>query len=208
MKKILCFLIFLALHCFASAQKEMPEFGKIDPADLRMTSCSFEPDASAMNLFDIQEVEFKPDDFVSKLRTERRVRIKIFNEAGYQYASIRIPYFSKKGVTKVKDLSGIVYNLDASGKVVSQKLEKKDFFKEKTEENVGVINFTFPNVKPGSVVEFRYTKIEKNIIDIDPWVAQDKIPTAYASTVVITPTFSRIKEKFMVQRRSCKKKSC
>jgi hypothetical protein len=195
MKRIFFLLPGFLLDYFVFAQKTIPEFGKIDITDLHLKSCVFEPGASAMNLFDVQEIEFKRNEFGSKLITERRVRIKIFNESGYKYASIRIPYFSQKRVTKIKDLSGIVYNLDPSGSIIVQKLEKKDFFKEKAEDKVGIINFTFPNVKPGSIVEFRYTKVEKNIADIDPWAVQDEIPTAYASTVIITPTFSRIKEK-------------
>src|SRR5678816_2360212 len=113
MKKILCLLQAALLYYVAFSQKTVPEFGKIDVAELKMKSCSFEPGASALNLFDVQEVEFKTNDYVSRLVTERRVRIKIFNESGYKYAAIKIPYFSKKGVTKIKDLSGIVYNLDS-----------------------------------------------------------------------------------------------
>jgi len=148
-----------------------------------------------MKLFDVQEIEFRSSDYTSKLRTERRVRIKIFNENGYKHATIRIPYFSKKRLTKIKELKGVIYNLDSAGNLVIQKLEKKDFFKEKAEDNLGIINFTFPNLKPGSIIEFSYTKIEKNIFQIDPWVLQSEIPSAYASTIIITPSNSRIREK-------------
>src|SRR5262249_6419427 len=150
MKKICFALTALAAASVAFSQKELPDFGKIDLADLQLKSCSFEPSANALKLFDSEEVEFDPSDYSTKLRTERRVRIKIFNEKGYAYASITIPYFSKKRVTKIKDLEGVVYNLDETGKIVTQKLEKKDFFKEKAEDNIGMIKFTFPNLKPGS----------------------------------------------------------
>ena len=39
--------------------------------------------------------------------------------------------------------------------------------------------------------------IEKNTWKIDPWIAQGEIPTAYAMNVLINPTTSRIKEKFL-----------
>jgi len=196
MKKFFCLLPAAMLCYFVFPQKTIPEFGKIDVADLQMKSCSFEPGASAMNLFDVEETEWTIiNQYITRLTTERHVRIKIFSQPGYKYASVKIPYFSKKGVAKIKDLSGIVYNLDPSGNVVTEKLEKKDFFKEKAEENIGVINFTFPNVKPGSVIEFRYTRIEKNVWNIQPWIAQDVIPTAYASTTIITPGILNIREK-------------
>ncbi|HEV8504305.1 MAG TPA: DUF3857 domain-containing protein [Chitinophagaceae bacterium] len=195
MKKIFCLLPASLLCYFSFSQKTLPEFGKIDPAELQLKSCSFEPAAGAMNIFKTQEIELKANDFVSKLTIEKRVRIKIFKESGYKYATIRIPYFSKKGVSKIKDLSGAVYNLDSSGNVVIQKLEKKDFFKEKVADNIGMINFTFPNVKPGSVIEFKYTKFERDIWSIDPWIIQDDIPTLYASATIVTPIDAWVKEK-------------
>lgn len=191
------FFTLAILSCaFASiAQKTVPDFGKITEEDLRLSSCPFEPDAAAMKLFDIEETEFDFSGYDSKLKTERRTRLKIFNEKGYKYASIKIPYFSKRGVSKIKDLKGVVYNLDASGKIVTQKLEKKDFFKSKSENNVAEIDFTFPNLKPGSVIEFTYTSIQRNILQIDPWTLQDEIPTVYSAISITIPEDSRIKEK-------------
>lgn len=195
MKRFLIIMIGLLPCNILFAQKDIPDFGKIDKADLTSTSCTFEPSASAMELFDVQNVEFEVLDYSTKLVTEERVRIKIFNQSGYDYASIRIPYFMQKKVTKIKDLEGVVYSLDSNGQIVTQKLNKKDFFREKAEENVGIINFTFPNLKPGCVVEFRYTKVEKDIFQIDPWVLQGEIPVAYTSMTLTTPSFSNVKTK-------------
>ena len=195
MRRFYLLLFAFLVNNLGFSQKKLPDFGKIDISDLKLQSCSFEPSASAMKLFDVLETEFEPSEYTSRLTTERRVRIKIFNTKGYEHASIRIPYFSKKRVTKIKDLDGILYSLDSNGQVVIEKLSKKDFFKEKAEDNVGIINFTFPHLKPGCVIEYRYTKIEKNIFQIDPWLPQGEIPTAYASMVLTTPSFSRVKTK-------------
>ena len=197
MKKFILLLVLSGAILTAAAQKAIPDFGKIDKADLLLSSCPFETSATAMKLLDLQEIEFEYDYYSSKLVTEKRVRIKVFNEKGYKHASIRIPYFSKRRVTRIKDLEGIVYNLDASGNVTIQTLEKKDFFKEKTEDNIGIINFTFPNLKPGSVVEFRYRKIEKDITRIDSWIIQDEIPVGQAACIVTTPNTSRVIEKML-----------
>jgi hypothetical protein len=130
------------------------------------------------------------------MTTKRRVRIKIFNEKGYESASIHIPYFSKKHVSKIKDLKGIVYNIGPNGEIIMQRLEEKDFFRNKLEDNVGIISFSFPNIKPGSVIEYQYTEIEKDIISVDPWLVQDDIPTAYSTVVLITPITANIKQKY------------
>lgn len=196
MKKLILFL-FVAFHLPAAAQTPIPEFGKIDKADLLLTSCPFESSATAMKLLDLQEIDFDYDYYGSKLVTEKRVRIKVFNEKSYKHATIRIPYYSKRRVTRIKDLEAIVYNLDAAGNVVTEKLDKKEFFKEKTEDNIGIINFTFPNLKPGSVIEFRYRKIEKDIARIDSWILQDEIPVRQAYCILTTPNTSRVFEKVL-----------
>ena len=64
--------------------------------ELQMNSCSFEPGAAAMKLFDKQEIEFEFMTYGARMKTERRIRIKIFNEKGYPQASIKIPYLNKK----------------------------------------------------------------------------------------------------------------
>lgn len=196
MRKTLILLTLLVIIIGAVAQKKLPEYGEIELADLQLKSCPIEPEAPAMKLFDIQEVEF--DLFTyghTRFKTERRTRIKIFSEKGYKYASVKIPFLSKRGYGKIKDLSGIVYNLDAAGKIVTEKLDKDDFFKEKAGGNIGIVNFTFPNLKPGSVIEFRYTTVEKDILQLDPWIVQDEIPIAYTSNIIITPTQSRVVDK-------------
>ena len=195
MKYLLFFLVDLAISRSLFSQREIPEFGKIDIADLKLQSCPFEPGASAMKLFDVQEIEFDPFGYTIKLTTERRVRIKIFNPQGYKYATFRIPYSTKKSVMKIKDLSAVVYSLDSHGQIKTENLENEDFLKEKNKDNIGIINFTFPNLKPGSVVEFRFKKLEKDVIQLDPWTLQDEIPTAYTSTILTIPTDFNVKTK-------------
>lgn len=196
MRKTLILLILLMIIIGAVAQKKLPEYGKIELADLQLRNCPFEPEAPAMKLFDVQEIDFDLFSYGhTRFKTERRTRIKIFNEKGYKYASVKIPFLSKRGYGKIKDLSGIVYNLDADGKIVTEKLDKDDFFKEKAVGNIGNVNFTFPNLKPGSVIEFRYTTIEKDILQPDPWVVQDEIPVAYTSNIIITPSQSKVVDK-------------
>lgn len=192
---LLCFSLLQLSAVAAFSQKKFPEFGKIDVADLQLTGCPFEKDAVAMKLFDLQETEFNLDGFVPELRTERRVRIKIFKSEGYKYASIKIPFFSKYGMQKIRDLKGIVYNLDEAGNVVATKLEKKDFLKNQVEDAIQMINFTFPNLKSGSVFEYQYTKVERENTLLEPWIVQEDIPVAYALKTLIIPARSRIREK-------------
>lgn len=193
-KHIFFLLLFIQIMAVSIGQKTIPDFGQIDLSDLQLNSCSFEPDANAMKLFDVRESEFEPSPFVEKIRTERRVRIKIFNEKGYPFATVKIPYYSNKKNSSISDLKGIVYSLDNSGKINTQKIEESDFFKTKAMDKIGLLSFTFPSLQPGCVIEYSYTLTEKNSSQFDTWVVQSEIPTAYVSNTLIIPAYSNFKE--------------
>ena len=194
MKKFSAFLFFLLFSIFTTAQRTIPEFGAVTLAELQMKSCSFEPDAPVMKLFDIQEAEYEPSPFGGKIRTEKRVRIKIFNEKGYSLAAIKIPYYSNKKNTKISDLKGITYFLNEKGNIDSQKIEEADFFKQKAMERIGLLSFTFPNLRPGCVIEYSYVITEKNRLQFDTWIMSSEMPAAYVSNSIIVPTYSSFKE--------------
>lgn len=197
-------LIVITLPCIGQKKKKaplpgekiLPAMGVVTKEELKMTSCSFEEDAPAMKLFETQEVNFELYSYGdTKLTTEYRTRIKIFNDKGYEYATVNIPYLTKKSLGKIKELTAFVYTLDANDNISVQKLSKDDFFKQTVVGKLGVIRFTFPNLKPGSVIEYKYTRLEQNFYDIDPWNIQDDIPSAYSSYVLITPQTSLLHYK-------------
>ncbi len=190
-KKLFIQLLFM-LPVLLWGQKPLPEPGPVTVADLKLSSCSIDPDAPAMVLFDIQEVEMTGGYFNSRTETVHRVRIKLFSEKGYQHASVRIPYLNKRGFGKIKKLQGVVYNLDANGKISTDKLYRDDFYDEKAMEYVGIMNFTFPNLRPGCIIEYSYTIIETNFEFLRPWFIQDKIPVVFTSRAFTTPVSTRI----------------
>ncbi|MBK8953125.1 MAG: DUF3857 domain-containing protein [Chitinophagaceae bacterium] len=100
-------------------------------------------------------------------------------------------------MAKIKDLKAIIYNLDKDGKIQTQKLERKDFLKEMAIEYVGLVNFTFPNLTPGSVIEYKYTTVENNIVYFQPWDIQDEIPVLYTSKTIIIPEETALFERVL-----------
>lgn len=197
MRKIALLFSLLQMILQTNGQSGALYFGQVTSDDLKMKSCAFEPEAPAMKIFDLKNISFDMYYTGTKTKTERHVRIKIFNETGYKHATIKIPYFYKRGVAKIKDLHGSVYNLDEKGKVSIKKLEKKDFFKTKALENVGLVSFTFPGIRPGSIIEYSYTTIENDVMGIDPWIIQGEIPVHYSSVSITTPIRSGVTEWVM-----------
>lgn len=191
MKRFLLLLFFLSCLCAGHTQEKLPVFGKPDVAELDMRECEFEKQANAMKLLDIEEKEIIAD-YGLKVKTEKRVRIKIFNRQGFEAATIKIPYISITRGSKVVDLDAYIYYKDSLGKIITEKVDKEQIFKDKGSNQYTYLKFTFPNLRPGCVIEYRYEKKEKDVLDLKPWYFQDYIPTKYSAFTLYTPTAMKI----------------
>lgn len=196
---ILTYLITSLLNQTYS-QKGLPEFGKPSLEELLMKKCDFDQSAPAMKLIDFRESEFTPD-VTNKIQTERRIRIKIFNENGYKYANIQIPYNGRRKASKITDIAAYVFYFDSDNNIITQKIDKKQIFKDKSNEGVSTVAFTFPNLKPGCVIEYRYTKTDKNNIELEPWFFQDKIPVQHSICKIIKSSSISLDPRFITNKK-------
>ena len=167
-----------------SAQKstvKLPDFGHIDMDELKMTSCAFQKDASAMMLFSTAESIFDISGFE---QTEFRVRIKIFNKKGFDNANIKIryPYDSRQAF--IKRLSAETYNLDGAGNMMTTKLDKSSIFDKKVNKRYSEKSFAFPDVKEGSVIEYKYI-LEGS--SQTKWFFQKSIPVKFSRFTIDFP---------------------
>ena len=200
-------LVISSAAVYAQKDKDVPAFGKVEVADLQMKACEMDKDADAMYLLEAGTVEFqKGSKNVFALKKEMRRKIKIFNEKGFRYADVKIPYYSDDSYEKFLDLDAVIYNLDAAGKVVTTRVDKKSIFKQKLDSKRSAYTFTFPEVKAGSILEYRYTIVRDAFIDIDPWVFQDHIPTKLSVFRITLPGMFRYTTKsildYPVERKS------
>lgn len=175
---------------YAQKDKDLPGFGKIDKADLEMTTCEFDKDAEALILIDYGNTEFQRGNrYDFAIKNERRVRLKILKKSGLDRATVKIRFYSDDNYEKLMDVDAVTYNLDASGNIVESRVDKKSFFKEKVNANVSALKFAFPEVKVGSIIEYRYTIIRESIQSINPWVFQDRIPTRVSAFRLAIPEY-------------------
>jgi hypothetical protein len=183
-------LLFLTLTLSAQKTKEVPAFGKVEKADLELKECSIDKDAEAMYLFDQGTVYYrKGPNTLFQMHEARRIRIKILKEKGFNHANIKLPYYSDGSYEKIIDLEAIVYNLDEAGNIVNTKLEKKAFYRQKLNAYYSAVTFTFPEIKEGSIIEYRYEKVREQWSNIDPWVFQHDIPTKFSSFNITLPEY-------------------
>ena len=188
MNKIFTLLFVGLLALAAKAQTPAPvptaqAFGKIDKADLELKACDFEKDANAEILFDKGEIYF---DQTYNIVIERHKRIKIFNDNGKSEANIRIEYYSANRTEYVSGLQAQTINLN-NGAVEILKVDKKQIFTEIIDKYRSAMVFSFPNVKPGSVLEYKYRLTSTSIGNFPDWYFQSSLPTRYSELSTNVP---------------------
>jgi hypothetical protein len=184
---LLCLLMAFSSH--AQEFKKLPSFGEVSTAELKMTECAFDKGAPAMVIFDEGEsffsINYNTTGNPFYEETVRRVRIKIFNTKGFAYGSIKIRYRSEAGSTiSIKNFGAQTYNLDDAGNVKVTKVERNAIYDKKLNKFFSEKTFVFADLKPGSVLEYKYT--------LDggtewSWAFQKEIPVMYSRFVVDFP---------------------
>ncbi|MBV8390339.1 MAG: DUF3857 domain-containing protein [Mucilaginibacter sp.] len=174
MNKLFTLLLLLCQVSVAGAQ--VRGFGNIDTADLKLTSCEFEKDANAMVLFDRAKVNFS---LSGTLVMERHKRIKIFNDKGKEQGNIKIEYDNVYGVEHIYNVEAQTINLE-NNKIVITKIDPKLFYFQHTDNRRDELVFSFPNVKAGSVIEFRYGFVRNISLNFPAWYFQSEIPSRYS----------------------------
>ena len=194
MNKLLTFVLVFCLAISADAQTTTTgaqTFGKIDNADLEMKACSFEKDANAMILSDKAEAYY---DHNFDLTMERHKRIKIFNDKGKDKANIRIEFISGNRMEYITGVQAQTINM-VNGKAEITKLDKKLIYTEIIDKSRSAMVFSMPNVKAGSVIEYKYTWNSNSLINFPDWYFQDDIPTRYSEFTSMIPDVFYFKVK-------------
>lgn len=177
----------------AQAQTVAPKpvvFGKIDVADLEMTKCDFEPDANAEVLFNKGDVYY---DGSFDIIGEYHKRIKIFNDNAKDEANIRIEYYGGNRLEYITGVEAETINL-VNGKPEITKLDKKLIYTQTVDKVRNAIVFSMPNVKAGSVIEYKYKYHTVSISNFPSWDFQQKIPVRYSELDTSIPDLLYFRE--------------
>lgn len=170
MKKI-AFLLLLSPIFLIAQKKKSSKMGQTTLEELKMTVYDKDSTATAVVLY--EHANRYPDNINNqKPRTDYYYRIKILDQSSFNLASIQIYLFNDE---KIKDLKAITYNLEENGTINKSPLLKKDIFSIKEGKNWVVKKFTMPNIKVGSIIEYKYS-ISSPYLKIDDWYFQSDIP--------------------------------
>jgi hypothetical protein len=193
--KTTLFLFFLMFFCIYNAicQREAHEFGKLSQKEFDMKVYEKDPKAEAVILFDIGQSEFIDTQNGFIIQFTRKKRIKIFSQAGFDFAEFSIPFYQDGGkFEKVMSIEGFSYNYENN--VLNKKaLDKAAIYEETINENWKVKKCVLPDVREGTIIEYKYVVETPFHFNLPDWVFQDKIPTMYSEyTVMMIPFYEYV----------------
>ncbi len=194
MKKCCCITLLLLFAGTVWCQKEIPAFGKVDKADLEMKDCDFDKGAVAVKLIDWGNTYYDRGTVgVSAFKTvfEKRSRIKILKEKGLSEADVKIPYYTHNNEEKILRLSAYTYNIDALGNIQTTEVKKSSIYPKKIDTDYSEMIIAFPEVKVGSIIEYRYTMQRETMGQLRDWFFQGRIPVKYSQYQLKIPHFFR-----------------
>lgn len=173
----LIFLMFFAsvLPAFSGFKEKLPvKWGKVTTAEFSVLPQGTDKNAPAIVLCDYGNISISNRTFYT-----RHIRIKILNEAGLKYATVEIPY-------EVKNKHDDFYELKAqtlvlvNGKTISFKVTQNQIEDIKINDRWHKKKFTFPQVAPGTIIEYRYVLASLDFEKLDTWYFQREIPTIWS----------------------------
>ena len=140
------------------------DFGKISEEHWNTQTPEDYPAANAVIIFDHADmvISVRPN----QIKTERHVRIKIFNRNGADDAlTVEIPYSEGDKIKALK-----AHTVNVGGK----KAEVKKFYTKRI-GTYKIKTFTFPAVEDGAILEYKYLHTHQRFTFLDPWHFQNKI---------------------------------
>jgi len=186
--KLLSFSVLLMIVPKAISQEF--KLGKVSIAELQQKVHSKDSSASAAVLYKkgVTRMEFDQNDGFYMM-TDVETRIKIYKKEGYAWANQEVWYYNNNSLKeKVFFTDAVTYNL-VDGKIEKTKLKSDGAFDEVLTKFVGQKKITMPNVKEGSVIEFRYTVRSPSDVMIRDWDFQTSIPVDYSEFKVAYPEY-------------------
>ncbi|MBM1108129.1 DUF3857 domain-containing protein [Aurantibacter crassamenti] len=171
------FLLLLVFVFCLELQAQEIKFGKVSKAELLEKSYAKDSSANAAYLYRYRSSYYNYNKGLGlELVTEVHERIKIYNNDGFDYAT-KIINLYQSGSTdeEIGGLKGYSYAL-VDDKIVETKLEKENIFKSEYSKNIKQVKLTMPNLKEGSVVEYKYRITSPFIQSIDEFRFQEEIP--------------------------------
>jgi hypothetical protein len=165
-------------------------FGVVAPADFKVTATGVDSTAEAVVLYDVGKVDFEYNGIGFWHVLTYHGRIKILKKSAYNRASIALNMrqYTASIREQLGQVEGYTYNL-VNGAVVRDKLSDEDQFSEQLSPTMSVQKLTLPNVREGSIIEYRFKRKTPFQVSPNPatWLFQSDIPVLWSEYQIKVP---------------------
>jgi len=194
MKKIATIILLSLLGQCVLAQSFSRKFGKVTQDELEMTTYEKAPDAEAVILYENIDVRYEFSTSAIQLVFYREIKIKILKKEGTSWGDGEIILYDRGrgGAQFLSGHKGSAYNL-VNGKIVESELKKEYIFKEKLDDVRTRVKFSIPEVKEGTVLEYRYKIASEYFYSMPDIDIQHSIPVMYSKFHVEVPEYFEFK---------------
>ncbi len=181
---------FLFSTLVSVGQRPPVKYGRVDDKEIALTSYQ---GADAVILCDYGEYKFDGITGQVYFYFVHHLRIKILTEAGLRYATQKINYYDLRSASfqpynETYTLRAQTLNMNEKGKVVSTRVKPKYTDVAPPDENSNAsVTIHFPDVKPGSIIEYEISIPTIETVNPDPWMVQYDIPSLWNELRIITP---------------------
>ncbi len=193
LSNIISILLLFVFSTQLLGQRMETKMKNVTKEDLINNEYPKDPLAEAYVIFDTGNTRFveKYDGLV--IHHIRTSKIKILNNEGIKHAEISIPLYSKASKSGDKEIliktEAYSYNLE-DGELKLTTFDDEDVFEEVINEHWRNMKFVIPNVKEGTIIEYRYTMQTPFFFNLPDWAFQQKIPVAYSEySVSVVPFY-------------------
>jgi hypothetical protein len=167
------------------------ELGKVTIDELKETVYSKDTSAVAAILYNIGNSHFEYSEQSGfYVVTDVETKIKIYKKEGYEWANKEVNFY-KSGSGDHENVvfsKAVTYNL-VNGAIEKTKTKSENEFTETRTKNWSVKKLVMPNVKVGSVIEYKYSISSPFTTQLYEWDFQEKIPVAYSKFSVGIPEY-------------------
>lgn len=124
-----------------------------------------------------------------ELVTDVEMKIKIYTKEGYEFANKAVQIYNSETEKERIDVSkAYTYNL-VNGKIEKAKLKSEGEFMEEVNKNWKRKKIMMPDVKEGSIVEYKYTIVSPFYSVMPDWRFQEPIPVNYSTLTTRIPEY-------------------
>jgi hypothetical protein len=148
------------------------EWGKIPSEELQMALCTSDSNAHAMVLHESGHLRMQSGRTNTYYTLSYYRRVKLFDDKGFEYADVSVPYRHKNGSENVYNIKGRI-TLPSGGFI---NLEDEHFYTNKLSENYSELVFAFPGLESGAVIEYSYILQSEGWSIPRTWYFQHDIP--------------------------------